>query len=557
MADTGPMPPSFKVKDLTSPSWGWTLVAASSSGATYKKGDHFLYVYANGSAEYIGNNAPGGRQGGLTIADKGDIPTSMTTGGSTGAAGEPGPPVGAVPDPGHPGHFLYGGMGGGDNKNGGGETDVYDKTGKLLGYNYTYYSNGKRYYYGVDYGGTEPPAGIHQDANGVMVIPGVTDVKENSGLPVGAVPDPGHPGHFLYGGMGGGDTTNGGGETDVYDANGKLLGRDYTYYSNGKRYDYGVDYGGTSPPAGIHQDANGVMVIPGVTDASVSGSNGVDSSPAIRASASPAAQPSQNSHVPSEIATPSGTSEHGWGQGDQQPDQAILNTAINGSTTYGGDNFKSPVVDSSTLGGRPNEAGFQHTMERADPDITAPTTTAGTTVAPTTTPATDTGSGSSASTFGTQAQVDAATTRLNSIANKMDDVGSPMVPLQRNDSTLGSDSATTTTIPTPTTTTTDSGGSNNTTTTQPVSHGLVAADINTEAAATPVPANQVGAVAAGTPPPPPSATTLVPSVQTQNDFGVLHGGAITLPPTTTYTNPPTGLGGLSADSNIHTPGRQM
>jgi len=54
------------------------------------------------------------------------------------------------------------------------------------------------------------------------------------------------------------------------------------------------------------------------------------------------------------------------------------------------------------------------------------------------------------------------------------------------------------------------------------------------------------------------APTVPPPANNSYDVGgVQVKPGITLPPTTSYTNPPTGLGGLSTDSNVHRFGRQM
>lgn len=107
--------------------------------------------------------------------------SSSGPGAGANANGYTGPPALSTPDPGHPGHFLYGGQGGGNQQNGEFEESVYNSNGKLLGTDTTIYSDGKKYIYGVDYGGTQAPAGVYQGSDGHMIIPGITNTQGNQG----------------------------------------------------------------------------------------------------------------------------------------------------------------------------------------------------------------------------------------------------------------------------------------------------------------------------------------------------------------------------------------
>jgi hypothetical protein len=213
------------------------------------------------------------------VVGAGDAGTNPAAGvGDAPTVGSP--PVGATPDPNNPDHFLYGGKGGGDEQNGGFAQGVYDKSGAFLGYNYTIYKDGQASNYGVDFGGTLPPA----DSTGGLNVSGIENGLSPTGQPIGgdtsyggfpapAVPSPrdpyepasatdanptdlkpidGHPGQFTDGrAKGGGDPTTNFSETyRVYDQSGKYLGENMTIVKDGVKSDYGYSFG-TSIPSSV------------------------------------------------------------------------------------------------------------------------------------------------------------------------------------------------------------------------------------------------------------------------------------------------------------------
>ena len=111
-------------------------------------------------------------------------------------------------------------------------------------------------------GGTTPTYAAFPPVGGTDTVPTYSGFPPAptlpAGLPAGATPDPANPDHYLYGGKGGGDEQNGYGETSVYDSNGNLLGTNQTFHLNGQTYNYGVDYGNSSP----NLDSQGHFIAP-------------------------------------------------------------------------------------------------------------------------------------------------------------------------------------------------------------------------------------------------------------------------------------------------------
>lgn len=230
--------------------------------------DHIAYKfgvdYGNTTPSYdASGNFIEPATGGVPVDDTGN-PISPVGGDGVGLptyAGFPaGVPASATADPYYQGHYLYGGAGGGDTKDGSARQDVYDQNGQLIGQDITQFKDGKAYQYGVDFGGTTPPlnadGSFNAPASGGIAVP--DNYFEKGGAPIGSVPDPANPDHYLFGGKGGGSTLDGSQTNNVYDATGKLLGTDQTYYKDGQAYSYGVDFNDSKPTL----DGSGAFVAP-------------------------------------------------------------------------------------------------------------------------------------------------------------------------------------------------------------------------------------------------------------------------------------------------------